>query len=145
MHESGACTQDYASPQPSPLRGEGAPGSRGQSLAEYALTLLLFLIVVLGILDLGRVFYAHNVIANAAREGARRGIITPDAATVESVVRASAVGLDRTQLDVIVTPSSDLIQVTVHYRFYPVTPLISQLIGGHEYVTVTTSAAMKVE
>jgi Flp pilus assembly protein TadG len=43
----------------------------GQALAEAALVLPLFFAMFFGILDLGRVIWANDVVANAAREGAR--------------------------------------------------------------------------
>ena len=45
--------------------------SRGQALAEVALVAPLFFLMVFGIIDLGRVIWANDVAANAAREGAR--------------------------------------------------------------------------
>jgi hypothetical protein len=56
-------------------RKRHAPGRhdrrRGQSLAEFALVLPLFLAMVFGIIDLGRVIWAMDDLGNAAREGAR--------------------------------------------------------------------------
>jgi Flp pilus assembly protein TadG len=45
--------------------------SRGQALAEVALVAPLFFLMVFGIIDLGRVIWANDVVASAAREGAR--------------------------------------------------------------------------
>lgn len=44
---------------------------RGQALAEFALILPVFLALVLATLDMGRVILANQMVANAAREGAR--------------------------------------------------------------------------
>ncbi len=44
---------------------------RGQSLAELSIVLPVLLIVVLGSIDLGRVFFAYISVTNAARNGAR--------------------------------------------------------------------------
>jgi Flp pilus assembly protein TadG len=49
----------------------------GQSLIEFALTLPILLLIVLGALDLGRVFNAYVAITNASREGARYGASNP--------------------------------------------------------------------
>jgi hypothetical protein len=43
----------------------------GQSLAEFAIILPIFLLVVFGMIDIGRVVWATDNITNAAREGAR--------------------------------------------------------------------------
>ena len=48
-----------------------ARGRSGQSLVEFALVVILLLLLVVGIVELGRVWNLYQVLANAAREGAR--------------------------------------------------------------------------
>ncbi len=48
---------------------------RGQALVEFALVFPVFILLLLGILDLGRAVYAYNTIGDAAREGARVAIV----------------------------------------------------------------------
>ena len=43
----------------------------GQELVEFAVMLPLLLIILIGVIDLGRVFHASITIANASRAGAR--------------------------------------------------------------------------
>jgi Flp pilus assembly protein TadG len=50
----------------------------GQSLVEFALVLPLLLILLLGIIEFGLLLYDQAVITNAAREGARAGIVAPN-------------------------------------------------------------------
>ena len=57
---------------PNPKRFE-----RGQSMTEFALILVILLIVLGGIVDLGRAFYAYIIIRDAAQEGAVYGSIAP--------------------------------------------------------------------
>src|SRR4051812_30624120 len=58
--------------------------SRGQSVAEFALVIPLFLVMLFGIIDIGRVIWANDALSNAAREGARyasvtgSSLVTPD-------------------------------------------------------------------
>jgi Flp pilus assembly protein TadG len=52
--------------------------ARGQSLVELALTLPLLILILIGLLDLGRMLIAYVTIQNAAREGAHYGISNPD-------------------------------------------------------------------
>ena len=47
----------------------------GQAVIEVALTLLTFLILTGGLLDVGRGFYQYNAVAAAARYGARWGSV----------------------------------------------------------------------
>jgi Flp pilus assembly protein TadG len=49
--------------------------STGQSLVEFALVLPLFLVILIGMVDVGRSIWANNSVANAAREAARYAIV----------------------------------------------------------------------
>ena len=53
-------------------RGIGAKPV-GQELIEFALIVPILLMVVFGVLDLGRVFFSAIILTNAVREGARFG------------------------------------------------------------------------
>ena len=46
---------------------------KGQAMVEFALTITLFLFLVLGIIEFGRMLFYINAITSAAREGARYG------------------------------------------------------------------------
>jgi hypothetical protein len=46
-------------------------GDGGQTLVEFSLTLIPFLFMLMGVLDLGRGIYTNNGVAQAAREIAR--------------------------------------------------------------------------
>jgi Flp pilus assembly protein TadG len=52
-----------------------------QSLTEFALILPVLALILLGVVDFGRVFYYWTSMANAAREGARYAITHPTATT----------------------------------------------------------------
>jgi Flp pilus assembly protein TadG len=52
--------------------------SRGQALVELALIAPILLLLLLGAIDLGRVWQSQITIENAAREGAMEGIFNPD-------------------------------------------------------------------
>lgn len=46
---------------------------RGQSLVEFALSSVVLLLLVGGLVDIGRAIYISEALSNAAREGARQG------------------------------------------------------------------------
>lgn len=52
-------------------RRDGRPRERGQALLEFALILPIFVVAILGMIDIGRAIWANNAVANAAREAAR--------------------------------------------------------------------------
>jgi len=58
-----------------PLKGKvrGRRGQRGQSLVEFAISSIVLLLLMMGLLDLSRAFYFAVNLEGAAREGARHG------------------------------------------------------------------------
>jgi len=63
---------------------------RGQSMAEFAISLVIILTLLAGVVDLGRAFFAYIIIRDAAQEGAIYGSIAPksDQTTFENEVEA---------------------------------------------------------
>lgn len=64
--------------QAAPRRGPGEfPPSRerGQTLLEFAVAIPLFLLLLFSVLDAGRIVWANNSLAEAAREAARFAIV----------------------------------------------------------------------
>jgi Flp pilus assembly protein TadG len=57
------------------IRRTGSPGEHGQSLVEFSLILPVFILMLFGILDMGRAIYAYNTVADAARDGVRVAIV----------------------------------------------------------------------
>lgn len=60
--------------RPPRIRGDRGR-SRGQALVEFALVFPLFILLLFGLVDLGRLAYINNAISEAAREGARWGTV----------------------------------------------------------------------
>ena len=58
---------------------------QGQGLVEFALLLPILVLVVFGVLELGRAFFALIAITNAAREGARVYTFRPDVTTLANI------------------------------------------------------------
>lgn len=56
---------------------------RGQALVEMAIILPIFLLMVLGMIDLARAWNAKQVITDAAREAARSGVVDNQSVTVD--------------------------------------------------------------
>jgi hypothetical protein len=59
------------------LRRWSRPDHRGQSLVEFALTLPLLLLIVIGTIDLGRAYFRTENLTNAVKEGAFFGARAP--------------------------------------------------------------------
>ncbi len=72
------------------------PNSLGQGLVEFALVLPVLMLILLGAVDLGRVFHDYVTMTNASREGARYGIAHPkDTSGIQSraIEEAAASGI----------------------------------------------------
>ncbi|MBU0491674.1 MAG: pilus assembly protein [Chloroflexi bacterium] len=123
----------------------------GQSIVEFALILPVLLLLIFGFLDLGRAVYTQSVMANAAREGARVGIIsTRSNADIRAAVRDRAIGVALTDGDITITPATrrtgDSITVHVTTEFYAVTPFAAAFMnGGSDHIDLESTATMTVE
>ncbi len=126
-------------------------------MVEFALVFPVFILLVMGVMDLGRVVWQYNTLSNAAREGARYGIVlkNPDGSTrtdaqITDVVKDKAVGVDIAGGGSVVINFPDgraaekPIKVTVNYQFQPVTPLIASVIPGGA-ISLTATSKMNVE
>jgi len=49
--------------------------TEGVALFEFAILIIVFLLIVAGIFDLGHAFYMKQLVTNASREGARYGVV----------------------------------------------------------------------
>jgi Flp pilus assembly protein TadG len=109
-------------------------GERGSALLEGALSFTVFLMIVFGTIDFGRMVFAYNFVSYAAREATRYASVrgtthAVDSTAVTTFVTNEAVALDHSALTVTTTWSPDhkpgsTVQVQVQYSFQPVAPYI---------------------
>jgi Flp pilus assembly protein TadG len=85
-------------------------GERGAALLEFGLAFLIFLSVLYGIMEFGRIVASYNIISGAAREGARYAMVhgsasgsVATASDIQDVVRKWAIGLDTSSVVVTTT------------------------------------------
>jgi Flp pilus assembly protein TadG len=53
----------------------GNPTQRGQSTVEFALTIVIVMVILFGAIELIVMIYTYNVLADAAKEGVRYAIV----------------------------------------------------------------------
>ena len=81
---------------------------RGQALVEFALIMPFLLLFIIGIVEFGRGWNQHQVITDAAREGARSAVLFDAAITTDSVRKIVRTALARGG----VNPSAATITIT---------------------------------
>jgi Flp pilus assembly protein TadG len=120
-------------------KGKEKDKERGQSLTEMALVLPVILIILAGVLDLGRLYFVTVALTDAAAEGATFAAIDLSATPDEILGRAQAasgglVPLDAGMITVecpVVAPGAP-VTVTVGYTFTVATPLINLIVPNGE-------------
>lgn len=142
----------------------------GVAAVEFALVLPLLLIVIIGTIDFGFMVYDKAMISNAAREGARAGIVLRNPrlskAEIETVAtnycrdnlitlignttcRATAVVPNPIRSQAAAPPDSpnSRLEVTVEYEYQgPIVSLVSLIPGASLTLgTMRSTAEMKYE
>lgn len=115
---------------------------RGQNMVEFGMVVTVLVLLILVIVDLGRVTYTYIALSNAVREGARYGIIHPtDTSDIEDYARGLAVGLDQSQLTIIplYNATAETITVTGIYQFQTGSPILGLIIGEDFYTMQAVS------
>ena len=115
--------------------------NHGQGIVEFALVLMLFLVVVMVIFDLGRAVIFYSVLNNAVREGARYGVIDQNAYQVQNVVRGKVNGLE---VSPNVSFTAEEVTVMIDYPFNTVTPVLDLLLPGGS-ILLHSESTMSIE
>ncbi|MEW6569319.1 MAG: TadE family protein [Chloroflexota bacterium] len=114
------------------------PRQQGQSLTEMAIFISLLMLVLAGVIDLGRAYYTYLSLKDAAAEGAAYASMVPaDLAGIESRVRGESPGglidwseavVNTTYVDPPCRGGGVRVEVTISYRF--ITPFIGAIVGS---------------
>jgi Flp pilus assembly protein TadG len=118
----------------------------GQSLVEFAIMVPVLIILLMGVVDLGRAYFTFLALRDAAAEGAYFGSVYPrcvssaDCANPNNMIyrirqSAPSGGLvnwsDATISAVVPSPTpGQTLTVTVSYTYTIITPLANVIIGG---------------
>ena len=112
---------------PDPARPRRAAGrSSGQAMVEFALVAPVLFLLLIAIFQFGQAFTDYIQVTNAARDGARKAIVSrSDAngvATVQNAVKSSVWSLNQANLGISVTPgqpwsAGQPVTVTVAYPY----------------------------
>ena len=133
---------------PSSIHG-GSGADRGATAVEFALLLPLLLLIVMGIIDFGRMLNAQQTLTQAAREGAR--LVALGQPNVASRTQAAATGLSpvgvsiQSACPVGAGPGSNgAVQASFTFQFTPGLGYLVGLFGGTGLSGQTTLSARGV-
>lgn len=121
-------------------------------MVEMAIVLPIFLLLVWGVIDFGRLLFTANSMASAVREGARQAAVLADPVGSQATVKARvenaftpfggpAITDAEISVDVTTVPGSVIVKVT-NYPWPALTPLAS-LLGAN--VNITRQATFRLE
>jgi Flp pilus assembly protein TadG len=130
----------------------------GQSMVEFALAVPIFLLLVLGVVDLGRGFFSYAQLSNSVREGARVATFNQSTSVIRDTVKTKAPTLGLTDANITVTCYSgftattkacgsvaigDGVKVSASLPFRPLTTRITSITGSP--ITISQSAMRAVQ
>jgi hypothetical protein len=106
---------------------------KGQSLVEFALVLPLLLLLICGIVDLGRLLFAYSSLNMTAQESVRLGGLgKTDAEIVAYAINHVSIGkLDPSGVKIEYEPTKkpgNDVKVTLSYSLPFITPIMSKII-----------------
>ena len=122
---------------------------RGQALVEFTIVLPILMLLIMGIFQFGMMLNAYITIGNAAREGARAGIIGSTDAEIRNLIISTSPSLEPENLTVSITPSETnrisggTLAVNVTYNYKLTVPIISSLFNN--VIVLKGQTTMRVE
>ena len=133
-------------PNESPLRRSKHRSRTGAAVVEFAVIGPFLVLLILGVIEFGRMVMVQQIITNASREGARLASLEGNSATdivsktntylVDSAVNGASVTVSPTSLGD--AGFGDPVSVTVDIMFDQVTWLPSPLFVGGTTLSATT-------
>lgn len=99
-----------------------------------ALILPIFLMLIMGMIEFGRVFNAYLIVTNASREGARIAVVGGTDTDINNRIITSTNTLKQEVLSITISPEETSrtrgtqVTVTVHYDLEMICPIISGII-----------------
>lgn len=87
-------------------RSQARSGQRGTTVVEFAMTAMVFITLMLGVLQFGWILYTFNSAAEATRRGARLAVVSaPNSAAILSEMQFFLPGLKASNVIVEYEPS----------------------------------------
>jgi Flp pilus assembly protein TadG len=134
---------------------------QGQATVEFALILPIFLLILAGAIEFGRIFWSYGLLLQAAQEGARQGAVLGSATsdtTIATAAQQTAAkgGLTLSTSNVVISATcsytsttsiaaanrtrGNLLTVQVSYHFTPLIPFLPMAS-----LNLSPSSSMEIE
>jgi len=123
--------------------------SKGQALVELAFVLPILLLIVMGIVEFGRIFNAYLIVTNASREGARYASVDSSDTEIYYAIENLTSTLDQSQISISISPnfssrtSGNPVEVSIDYNIDIIAPVIGAIIPNP--FTVSAKTTMRIE
>lgn len=122
------------------LNTRGLASDTGAAAVEFALVLMLLVVLVFGIIQYGYTFFEYIQVAHAAREGVRWGALGANDTAIRAKARQAAPALG-TSMTVSIARGSEDVTVTVTYPVTRLSPLPSIMVPA----SVSSTAVQRKE
>lgn len=122
---------------------------KAQAMVEFALVLPLLLLLLMGIVEFGRIINSHMIIANLAREGARFGAVGYTDTQISTMLIADRASLDASKIQININPGfssrvkGEPLTVSVSYSVDLITPILSSILPNP--VPINSQCTMRLE
>ena len=123
--------------------------NKGQALVEFAFVLPIILLVLMGIIEFGRIFNTYLVLTNASREGARVAAVGGADLDVTNSVRNVTPTLNQASLNITINPIEISrtrglpVTVTTTYNLPLICPLVDVVLPNP--FPLTSQTTMRIE
>lgn len=121
----------------------------GQALVEFVLVLPILLILLLGIVAFGQIYFSYLLTQSASRDAARYGSVGATDAEIYQIVYDKTDTLNQDNLNITITPEpgsrtrGEQISVTVDYDVVLVSPFWNGILPNPFPISVET--VMRIE
>ncbi len=110
---------------------------RGAVAIEFAFGMPIFLAMIYGVFEFGRILWTQNTMEFAIEEAARYVMVNPNAtdAQIVTIVEDKATGLDAARINVGVNfeqigADNSVVDITGTYNYAPLFPIVFPVVGG---------------
>lgn len=121
----------------------------GQALVEFVLVLPILLILLLGIVEFGQIYFSYILVQSASRDGARYGSVGATDAEIYQVVSDKTGSLSQENLIVTITPGpgsrarGGQLSVAIDYDIILFSPIWKDVLPNPFPISVET--VMRIE